>query len=60
MRVISISHVDMSRKPSDPPCMYCTSLIPLGMIHVPILMAGVLYLGTSVAYAREDVYVAVA
>ena len=39
---------------------YCTSLIPSGMIHVPILMAGVLYLSTSIAYACEDVYVAVA
>ena len=39
---------------------YCTSLISSGMIHVPMLIAGVLYLSTSIAYAREDIYVAVA
>lgn len=62
--IISISHRDRSRNQTDPPCyLYmCTVQAPVtpSVDHLPVPLAEVLCLSTSIAYACENVDVAVA
>ena len=62
--IISISHRDRSRNQTDPPCyLYmCTVQAPVtpSVDHLPVPLAEVLCLSTSIAYACENIDVAMA